>query len=66
MLLLGINSELVLKELGITPAGMITDFIIPLGWLCQYQFDSARNSFMREIERERENEKKMLEKRKVN
>lgn len=32
---LGINHELVLKQFSMTPAGMITDLSIPLGWLSQ-------------------------------
>lgn len=34
MLLVEINSELVLKQLSVTPAGLITGLSIPLGCLC--------------------------------
>ena len=36
VLSLGINYELVLRQLIFTPAGMITNISIPLGWLCQW------------------------------
>lgn len=35
VLLLGINYKLVLKQVSITPAGLVTGLSIPLGCLCQ-------------------------------